>query len=94
MRTMRTYELILIIKKSISEGEQKKVAGFVKGLLKGAKFLKEDELGQKTLSYTINRENTGMYFDWNFDMETIPADFGKRLLENEGILRHLVIRKK
>lgn len=91
---MRSYELVLIIKKALSEGEQKKTVGFVKGLLKGAKFSKEDELGQKTLSYTIKRENTGMYFDWNFEMETIPVDFGKRLLENEGILRHLVIRKK
>ena len=90
---MRSYELVLIIK-ALSEGEQKKVVGFVKSLLKGSKFLKEDELGQKTLNYRIKRETAGMYFDWNFEMETIPADFGKKLLENEGILRHLLIRRK
>lgn len=91
---MRSYELVLIIKKALSEGEQKKIVGFVKGLLKGAKFLKEDEMGQKQLGYPIKRENTGVYFDWSFDMESIPTDFGKKLFDNEGVLRHLVIRRK
>lgn len=91
---MRSYELVLIIKKVISEGEQKKIVGFVKGLIKGAKFSKEDELGQKTLSYTIKKETAGIYYDWNFDIELIPTDFDKKILENEDILRHLVIRRK
>ena len=91
---MRSYELVLIIKKSLSEGEQKKVVGFVKDLIKGAKFLKEEELGQKSLSYPIKKENIGVYFNWSFDIESIPTDFGKKLFDNESILRHLVIRKK
>lgn len=91
---MRSYELALIVKKSLSEGEQKKIVVLVKGLLKGAKFLKENELGQKQLGYPIKRESAGVYFDWRFDMELIPTDFGKKLLENDSVLRHLLIRRK
>ncbi|MEK7517784.1 MAG: 30S ribosomal protein S6 [Patescibacteria group bacterium] len=91
---MRSYELVLILKKSLSETQQKKIVEAIKGLLKGANFLKESELGQKTLSYPIKRETVGIYFDWVFDMQLIPSELEKKLLEDEGILRHLLIRRK
>lgn len=91
---MRSYELVLILKTSLSETQQKKIITTLKSWLKGAKFSKEDELGQKQFSYRIKKETSGVYFDWNFDTESIPTDFGKKILENEDILRHLLIRRK
>ena len=91
---MRTYELALVLGASLSEAQRKKIITTLKGWLKGAKFSKEGELGQKQLSYRIKKQTSGIYFDWNFDIESIPTDFGKKVLENEDILRHLLIRKK
>lgn len=91
---MRAYELVLILKAALSEVQRKKIITTIKSWLKGAKFSKEEELGQKQLSYRIKKQTSGVYFDWNFDTESIPADFGKKILENEDILRHLLIRRK
>lgn len=92
--TMRSYELILVIKPSLTEPLRKKLITGVKALLKDLKIVKESEVGQKTLAYTINREKDGFYLDFVLEGESIPSDFEKKLLENDNILRHLVLRTK
>lgn len=91
---MRSYELAMVLKTSLSEAQQEKILDSIKSLLKGVKTIKENVLGQKTLSYPIKKETLGVYFDWIFDIELIPSEFGKKLLENENILRHLLVRRK
>jgi len=91
---MRVYELVLVLKASLSESQQKKLIDTIKGWLKGLKIVKEEQLGQKPLSYPIKKEIAGVYVDWSFEMETIPSDFEKKLFANEDVLRHLLIRKK
>lgn len=91
---MRSYELILIVKASLTDVLRKKLITGVKTLLKDLKIVKENEIGQKTLAYKIKRETNGFYFDFILEGETIPSDFEKKLLENENILRHLVLRTK
>jgi len=91
---MRAYELVLVLKTSLSETQQKKIIDSIKSLLKPVKIIKEDLLGQKPLSYPIKKEIAGVYVDWSFEMESIPSDFEKKLLVNESVLRHLLIRKK
>ena len=91
---MRSYELVLVLRSSLSETQQKKILDSIKSLLKPVKTVKENVLGQKTLSYPIKKETAGIYLDWNFDTESIPSDFGKKIFENEDVLRHLLIRKK
>ena len=91
---MRSYELVLVLKTSLSESQQKKLIDTIKGWLKGLKIVKEEQLGQKPLSYPIKKEIAGVYIDWSFEMETIPLDLEKKLLVNENILRHLLIRRK
>jgi len=91
---MRSYELVLVLKTSLSESQQKKLIDSVKSLLKDIKTIKENVLGQKPLSYPIKKEIAGVYVDWSFEMETIPPDFEKKLLVNENVLRHLLIRRK
>ena len=91
---MRLYQLVLVLKTSLSGAQQNKALDGIKSLLKGVKTVKEKVLGQKPLAYTIKKETAGVYFDWNFEMETIPSDFEKKLLVNDNILRHLLIRRK
>ena len=91
---MRAYELVLVLKTSLSESQQKKILDGVKTLLKGVKKIKENVLGQKPLSYPIKNETAGVYIDWSFEMDSIPTDFEKKLLVNDDVLRHLLIRRK
>ncbi len=92
--TMRSYELILVTKTSLTDTLRKKLVAFVKSLLGDLKITKENEVGQKALAYKIKKETNGFYFDFVLEGETIPQDFEKKLLENENILRHLVLRNK
>lgn len=92
--SMRTYELILIGKGSMSDALRKKLLTSVKSFLRDLKITKENEVGQKTLAYKIKRETTGFYWDFALEGESIPSDFEKKLLENDNILRHLLLRTK
>jgi len=90
---MRVYEFALVLKSS-PLGKQKKIVDEIKNYLKGLKITKEEEVGKKTLSYKIKREDSGYYMNFLFEGDSIPVDFEKKLLANEGVLRHLLLRKK
>ncbi len=91
---MRKYELVLVLKTSLSEAQRKKVIDTFKSWLKDAKFTKEEEWGQKALAYPINKEVSGYYVDFVVELENIPSDFEKRVQTNEDVLRHLLVRVK
>lgn len=91
---MRSYELILITKTSLTDILRKKLITGVKTLLKDLKIVKENEVGQKSLAYKIKKEINGFYLDFTLEGEVIPQDFEKKLLENDNILRHLLLRTK
>lgn len=85
---------MLVIKTSLSEAERKKLLSSIKDMIKDMKVT-EEELGQKPLAYKIKRELAGIYHIFHIESEKgITADFEKRLLNNENILRHLLLRKK
>ncbi len=91
---MRTYELVLVFKPSLSESERGKLLDTVKSWLKGVKITKEEDWGSKALAYRIGQDLTGHYFDLHLEAETMVSDVEKRLLENDNVLRHLLIRTK
>ncbi|KKQ34667.1 MAG: hypothetical protein US51_C0031G0001 [Microgenomates group bacterium GW2011_GWA2_37_6] len=66
----------------------------LKDLLGKAKIA-EKEWGQKVLSYPIKKEISGVFHNWVIESEDIiPKDFEKKLLSNDNILRHLLLRSK
>ena len=91
---MRLYELMLVLKTSLSETERKKLLTSVKDMIKDMKVT-EEEIGQKPLAYKIKKELAGIFHIMHIESEKgITADFERRLLNNENILRHLLLRKK
>lgn len=91
---MRSYELVLVVSPSVTEPNRKKLLETVKSWLSKAKFTKEEDWGSKALKYKIRKELTGHFFDVKFEMETLPGDFEKRLLMQDDVLRHLVVKTK
>ena len=90
---MRTYELVLVLR-PVAEGERNKALEAIKALLKDLKVTKEEAWGSKALKYAIKKELTGYYYDIELEGEIIPAGFETRLINNDVVLRHLVIRQK
>jgi small subunit ribosomal protein S6 len=91
---MRNYDLVVVLKPSLKEAEQKKVLATVKDWLGKVKVTKEDLWGQKALAYPIKKEVAGVYVDILFESEAgITQDLEKKLIDNENILRHLLIRQ-
>lgn len=93
---MRSYELVLVLKSGVSEIEKKKVLDEVSKTLEKAES-EIQELGRKTLAYPIKKEREGIFVLINVTYPngtSIPADLEKKLLMNERVLRHLLVRTK
>lgn len=92
---MRLYELVLILKSSLSADKRKKLLDVIEGWLKDVKTIKEDTWGQKALTYPIKREQSGFYYFLSFEAkDSLPSDFEKKLIAQEDVIRHLLLRKK
>ncbi|MBI2032269.1 MAG: 30S ribosomal protein S6 [Candidatus Levybacteria bacterium] len=90
---MRLYELVLVLKSSLKDADKKKTVDSIKEALGKVKFQKDNEMGQKPLSYPIKKEVSGYFLALSFEGENIPSDFEKNLINNDNILRHLLLRK-
>lgn len=92
---MRNYQLVLVLKTSLSEANRKKLLENIKSYLKGAKFTKDEEWGEKVLSYKIKKETAGFYINYLFELkDELAKDLEKKLVANEDVLRHLLLRTK
>ncbi len=91
---MRSYELVVVVRPSLKEADRKKLVESVKDILKGVKVKKENDWGQKPLSYIIKKEIAGYYYQWLLEAETVPTDIEQKILRNENIIRHLMLRTK
>lgn len=91
---MRTYELVLVLKSDLKDTDRKKLTDLVKTWLKSVKVTKEDDWGKKSLAYPIKHEVSGYYLDYILEGDTFPTDFEKRLMTQENMLRHLLLRSK
>ena len=91
---MRTYELVVVVKPSVKEADRKKLLELVKGWLGKMKVTKEEDWGQKALAYPIKKEDAGHFFQFFLEGETVPSDLETRILQNNSVLRHLLLRTK
>ncbi len=92
---MRNYQLVLVLKTTLTEANRKKLLETVKSWLKGAKFTKEEDWGEKPLSYMIKRQLSGFYVNYLFELnDELAKDFEKRLVATDDVLRYLLLRVK
>jgi small subunit ribosomal protein S6 len=92
---MRLYELVVVMRPSLSEADRKKLIDSIKASLKDLKITKEDDWGQKPLAYRIKKEIAGVYHMFHLETEkTISQDFEMSLLHEDKIIRHLLVRTK
>jgi small subunit ribosomal protein S6 len=80
---------------SLKEADRKKIVETVTGWLGKAKIAKENDWGQKALAYPIKKEDAGYYLMLQLESEEgIPADLETRILRNDSIIRHILLRTK
>ena len=93
---MKNYEIMFIVRPTLSEDEIKKVAKSFEKVLtdNGAKVVSSKELGQKELAYEINDFNTGYYFLINFEAKDDKStkEFDRLALISKDVVRHLITK--
>lgn len=99
---MRHYEIMFIVKPTLSEDDIKKVANNFKDVLEklNAKITHVDEWGQRPLAYDIKKGSetfkSGYYYVYNVDAEAHEAikEFDRLARISSDIVRHLIIKKE
>lgn len=90
--TMNSYRLVLVLKSTLTEAERKKFIEGLKSWLAELKIIKENEWGQKPLSYSIKKQLSGFYIELALEGENVPQGLEKKLQTSDNILRHLLLR--
>jgi ribosomal protein S6 len=91
---MRNYDLVLVMRPSLKDADRKKLLDGIKENLKDLKVVKEEDWGQKPLAYTIKKELAGSYYQFKLEGENLPQGLEQKILLNENIIRHLLLRTK
>lgn len=93
---MDRYEIMFIVKNTIEDEAVKKEADALQSLITSdkGKIIEFKEMGKRKLAYPIKKELTGTYFVMTVEAnhDTI-SEFDRKVLINENILRHLIIKK-
>lgn len=91
---MRKYEIMYIVKPTLSEEELKKVSKEFEKILtsNGAKVTDFKELGQRELAYEIKDCKSGFYYLVTLETEDNKAinEFNRLALISNDIIRHLI----
>jgi len=99
---MRNYEIMFIVKSTLSEEEIKKVADNFKSTLEnnGTKVTNVDAWGQRTLAYEMKKGSevfkSGYYFVYQAEASDDKGinEFDRLALISSDIVRHLIIKKE
>ena len=93
---MRKYEIMCIVKPTLSEEETKKViSSFEKVLTDNkAKVTNKKDMGQKELAYEIKKFKSGYYYLFNIEANDDKAvrEFDRLALISKDIIRHLITK--
>ena len=93
---MRNYEIMFIVRPTLSEDEIKKVSNDFAKVIKdnGSKVTEIKEMGQKELAYEIKDFKTGYYFVFEVEANDDVAikEFDRLALISGDIVRHLITK--
>lgn len=99
---MRNYEIMFIVKSTLSEDEIKKVAESFKSTLEnlGTKVTNVDAWGQRSLAYDIKKgsevHKSGYYYVYQAEANDDNGikEFDRLAGISSDIVRHLIIKKE
>ena len=93
---MRNYEIMFIVKPTLSEDETKKVVeSFGKVLTdNGAKITDQKEMGQRELAYEIKEFKSGYYYLYFVEASNDEAinEFDRLAGISSDVIRHLITK--
>ncbi len=93
---MKNYEIMFIVRPTLSEEEVKKVVKDFSSIIteNGAKVTKEENMGQRELAYEIKDFKSGYYFVFEVEAKDDKAikEFNRLALINNDIVRHLITK--
>lgn len=93
---MRKYEIMFIVRPTLTEEEIKKTIKDFGGILtkNGAKIVNEKDMGQRELAYEIKDFKSGYYFVFEVESKDDKAikEFDRLALINNDIVRHLITK--
>ena len=93
---MRNYEIMFIVRPTLSEDEIKKVVENFSNVLtsNGAKVTETKEMGQRELAYEIKDFKSGYYFVFDVEANDDAAikEFDRLALISNDIVRHLITK--
>lgn len=93
---MNNYEIMFIVRPTLSEDEIKKViANFGKVLTdNGATITDQKDMGQRELAYEIKKFKSGYYYVYNIESKDDKAtkEFDRLALISNEIIRHLITK--
>ena len=93
---MRNYEIMFIVRPTLSEEEIKKVSENFKNIISnnGANVTDFKEIGQRELAYEIKKFKSGYYFLINLESNDDKAikEFDRLALISSDVIRHLITK--
>lgn len=93
---MRKYEIMFIVRPTLSEEESKAVIKKFADILTSneANITSEKDLGQRELAYEINNFKTGFYYLINLEAADDKAinEFDRQAKNTQDIVRNLITR--
>lgn len=93
---MRNYEIMFIVKPTLSEDETKKVIENFGNILtnNGAKITDQKDMGNRELAYEIKKCKSGYYYVYFVEASDDKAinEFDRLALISSDVIRHLITR--
>ena len=93
---MRKYEIMFIVKPTLSEDEKKSIVERFKKILtdNNATITNEKDMGQRELAYEIKDFKSGFYYLVNLEANDDAAisEFDRQAKNTSDIVRHLITR--
>lgn len=93
---MRNYEIMFIVKPTLSEDDTKGVIEKFGKILtdNGSKITDKMDMGQRELSYEIKKNKRGYYYVYTIEAEDDIAikEFDRVALIDANVLRHLITK--
>ena len=93
---MTNYEIMFIVRPTLSEDEIKGVSKTFEKILtdNGVKDVNVKDMGQRELAYEINDFKSGYYYVMNFEANDDKAikEFDRLALISNDVIRHLITK--